>query len=135
MKSYVATNILLCAFASSSQAFSVRSTSSAEILPDITATTSFINFARLNFRDMHDHKEFYLDQSFDAEDAIQIPTYVLPSKADPYRRAQSIATAFDAELVMGRIAMVTAVLLIGTELVSGVSLPEQINRMMQGGWQ
>lgn len=89
-----------------------------------------MTFARLNFRNTHDHEETFIDQNFDAEATRYIPSYVLPSKAHTSRKAQPIVTAFDAELIAGRIAMVTAVVLIGTEIFSGVSLPEQISRMM-----
>jgi hypothetical protein len=55
----------------------------------------------------------------------------------PIRQAAKVARAKkmvvarsleDAELVLGRVAMVAALILFGTELIAGISLPEQLSQ-------
>lgn len=50
----------------------------------------------------------------------------LPRAEQDRKKAEQI---MDAEMMIGRIAMVSALFMFGTELMSGSSLPEQINSL------
>jgi hypothetical protein len=56
---------------------------------------------------------------------------VLPAKPAgiylPRRSSNEVQLMDDAEMIVGRIAMVAALIMFGTELVEGTSLVDQIN--------
>lgn len=130
MHSLTVSITLLMVFFSSSQAFSVASPPVIKTAVASMSSTALFSNTRLNYRNTQDHEDSFTDQSVYVEASRVIPTYALPSKTNASKEAQRAGNMLDAEILVGRLAMVAAVVLIGTELVSGVSLPEQISMIM-----
>ena len=126
--SFNATILLLLTALSSSQAFSVTTLPTVTTNAAITSPTALFSRTRLNFKNTDDHEDKFTDQSVYAQVTAAIPSYALPTKTHASKvRAQNM---LDAEISVGRVAMVAAVVLFGTELVCGTSLPEQLAVVM-----
>jgi len=82
---------------------------------------------RLSNREKHDEDVVYSDDVIQADNgAVQQLGIFEPVLARETARREEKEKLLDAEVVIGRLAMVAAVLFLSTELIGGKSIPEQI---------
>lgn len=87
---------------------------------------------QLQFRRQDDDEYLYTDTTIAAGAAALNPTVAAPSKiflpqaSQDFAQRKKVEELMDAEMVLGRLAMVAAIVMFSNEVVSGTSLPEQI---------
>lgn len=114
-------------------AFSVSPQHVAATHNPMTAASSAISTTQLNYQEGDEADHLFVD--YDMISPLQkpqtknsVPTIELPRHSvDTYRAPTQM---LDAEMLLGRTAMIGAILMIGTEVLTGASLPEQIVRML-----
>lgn len=99
-------------------------------------TTTLFSKTRLQYKNQDEVDEYlYVDNTLSemsplVADVVEIqrssPAF-LPRAEQDRKRADQI---MDAEMMVGRTAMVAAVFLFGTELLTGSSLPDQISNFV-----
>lgn len=89
---------------------------------------------RLFHREKHDEDVVYSDDAIQADNgAVQQLGIFEPVLARETARREEKEKLLDAEVVIGRLAMVAAVLFLSTELIGGKSIPEQIHDYLSWG--
>jgi hypothetical protein len=131
MRSFQTLVILFAGLVSSASAFVVSPNPvSSGILVPMTgyqvssSSTALFSKTRLNYRENDEEDRLYVDNAV-----------VLPAKPAgiylPRRSSDQMQLMDDAEMIVGRIAMVAALIMFGTELVVGTSLVDQITNLFQ----
>jgi hypothetical protein len=108
----------------------------AEPSSQMTPTTTMLySKTQLQFRSQDEDDYLYTDTTAVAAPpaavVVAAPRKIfLPQASQDFAQRQKVEELYDAEMVIGRLAMVAAIVMFSNELVSGTSLPEQISNFL-----
>eukprot|EP00545_Synedropsis_sp_CCMP1620_P012937 CAMPEP_0119015422 /NCGR_PEP_ID=MMETSP1176-20130426/10985_1 /TAXON_ID=265551 /ORGANISM="Synedropsis recta cf, Strain CCMP1620" /LENGTH=151 /DNA_ID=CAMNT_0006968713 /DNA_START=120 /DNA_END=575 /DNA_ORIENTATION=+ len=97
-----------------------------------SSSTMLFSKTQLNYRNQDDEDFLYTDNNVVLNPAPTVAPKVTPKKIYLPHASQDCAQRkkaermMDAEILLGRFAMMTAIVMLGTEVVVGTSLPDQI---------
>lgn len=98
------------------------------------SSTILFSKTQLQYRNQDEEDFLYTDNTVAMEAAstsVAAPRKIfLPQAALESAEKKKVAEMMDTELIVGRVAMVSAIIMLTTEVMAGTSLPQQISNLL-----